>query len=69
MAQQPSIPEWAHLHREAARWYSEKADAYGRWEARYRASLTSPRRQGQDGSGATEPSRDHETAATRFEGR
>lgn len=27
------LPELAHLHREAAHWYSEKAAAYGRWEA------------------------------------
>ena len=35
MAEHRSIPESAHLHHEAARCYSEKAQAYVRWSARY----------------------------------
>jgi hypothetical protein len=63
MTQQSSMPEWAHLHREAARWYSEKADAYGRWEARYRASLTAPHRTDSDGDSVEQ--RPGETPAVR----
>ena len=35
MAEHRSIPESAHLHHEAERCYSEKAQAYVRWSARY----------------------------------
>jgi hypothetical protein len=46
MARQHLIPEWAHLHHEAERCYSEKAAAYLRWDSRCRVTGYAPQSAG-----------------------